>query len=208
MRKRLQEAEYRAKQREELHPEIMNAEEQKANEKGFMYIRRNEKNRARFSPLINENFWCIIQQEYLTNAEKALFVDLLVLVELGTNLIIHPSLDRYCSITDIAALLKRELRSTRGLIHHLIHKGILYELVDPSQIKNYGRVVSERPLYVNPEVSYSGDRNKINMMAARQVASFDRMEKSKVLLPWKLDFRLNDEYARLVEREKRFRRKR
>ncbi|MNI71382.1 hypothetical protein D3C73_1272530 [compost metagenome] len=139
----------------------------------------------------------------MTNAEKALFIDLLVLVELGTNLIIHPSQDRYCSITDIAALLKRELRSTRGLIQQLIHKGILYEFVDPSQIRNYGRVVSERPLYVNPEVSYSGDRNRINMIAARQVSSFDRMEKNKVLLPWKLDFKLHDEYAKLVEREKR-----
>lgn len=206
MRKKLQEAELKAKQREELNPHILNMEEQKANEKGYTFIKIREKNRARFSPLINENFWCIIQHEYLTNAEKAIFIDLLVLLDLGSNAIIHPIEYRYCSITDIAALLKRELRSTRGLIKQLLDKGILYEHVDPSQVRSYGRVISERPLYMNPEVSYAGDRNRINKAVAWQVVSFDRMEKAKVLLPWKLEFDENDECAKLVEREKRKRR--
>lgn len=202
LRKSLQQAERNARERERLHPELMNQEERKANEMGFMYIKKKQMNKAKTSPLIIENFWTIIQYEYLTNAEKAMLIDLLVLVELGTNIIAHPNERRYCSITEIALFLKRELRSTRGLIQQLIQKGIVYEMVDPSQIKEYGRVVSERPLFINPEVSYAGDRNRINMVIARQVSSFDHMEKKKIQLPWKIDFNLDDSYARLVEREK------
>lgn len=202
LRKSFQQAEQNARERERLHPEIMNREEQKANEMGFMYIKKKQMNKARTSPLIIENFWTIIQYEYLTNAEKALLIDLLVLVELGTNIIAHPNERRYCSVTEIAAFLKRELRSTRGLIQQLIQKGIVYEMVDPSQIKEYGRVVSERPLFINPEVSYAGDRNRINKVIARQVSSFDHMERKKIYLPWKIDFTLEDSDARLIEREK------
>lgn len=203
LNKRLQEAELKAKKRDDIDLEAMNREERKANLRGFTTIRLNPKNKARFSPLINDNYWCLLQHEYLTGAEKALFMDLMVLTEIGTNALLHPVEDKFCNITEIAFFLKRDLRNTRRLIDQLIAKGLIYEFVDPSQIKTYGRVITERPLYLNPEISYAGDRNRINMVLARQVAQFDHLERKNILLPWKVTFSRHDAYARLEERHER-----
>jgi len=168
-----------------------------------MLIRRRPKNDARFSQLICENFFCLSQHEYMTGAEKALLIDLLALLEVGTNAIVHPEHGRFCTITEIAELLKREVRSVRRLISPMIEKGIIYELIDPSQIKEYGRVITERPLYVNPEIAYAGDRDKVNAVLARQVLQYDHIRKNKIDLPWKLEYQPNAEYARLVRQKKR-----
>ena len=139
----------------------------------------------------------------MTGAEKALLIDLLSLLELGTNAIVHPKHGRFCTVTEIAELLKRETRSVRRLISPMIEKGVIYELVDPSEIKEYGRVITERPLYVNPEIAYAGDRDKVNAVLARQVLQYDHIKRNKIDLPWKLEYEAHAEYARLVRRKKR-----
>lgn len=203
LRQRLQIAEVRARQKERSWPnellESVEKAEQQANERNFTLIRKRQKNTARFSQLISENFLCLIQHHYMTNAEKSLLIDLLSLLELNTNAIINPKKGKFCTITEIATILNREVRSVRRVISPMIEKGIIYELVDPSQIKTYGRVVTERPLYVNPEIAYAGDRNKVNAVLARQVIQYDHIKRNKVGLPWKLEYEANAEHARLVK---------
>lgn len=207
LRQRLQTAEIRARQSDPFWSdrllESVEKAEQRANERNFMLIRKRPKNDAKFSQLISENFFCLTRHEYMTGAEKALLIDLLSLLELGTNAIVHPAQNRFCTITEIAALLKREVRSVRRLISPMIEKGIIYELVDPSEIKEYGRVITERPLYVNPEIAYAGDRNRVNAVLARQVLQYDHIKRNKVDLPWKLAHEPHAEYARLVRQKKK-----
>ena len=207
LRRRMQEAEIRARNQDYSWADGLLEEaeraERRANERNFMLIRRRQKNNARFSQIISENFFCLTQHEYMTGAEKALLIDLLSLLELGTNAIVHPDQGRFCTITEIAELLKREVRSVRRLISPMIEKGVIYELVDPSEIKEYGRVITERPLYVNPEIAYAGDRDKINAVLARQVLQYDHIKRNKIDLPWKLEYEPHAEYARLVRQKKR-----
>jgi len=207
LRRRMQEAEVRARNQDHSWADTLLEDvervERRANERGFMLIRRRQKNNARFSQVISENFFCLTQHEYMTGAEKALLIDLLSLLELGTNAIVHPKHGRFCTVTEIAELLKRETRSVRRLISPMIEKGVIYELVDPSEIKEYGRVITERPLYVNPEIAYAGDRDKVNAVLARQVLQYDHIKRNKIDLPWKLEYEAHAEYARLVRRKKR-----
>ncbi|WP_027093279.1 hypothetical protein [Cohnella thermotolerans] len=207
LRRRLREAEVRARNQDYSWADGLLEEaeraERRANERSFMLIRRRQKNNAWFSQVISENFFCLTRHEYMTGAEKALLIDLLSLLELGTNAIVHPDQNRFCTVTEIAELLKRKLRNTRELINKLIEKGIIYEFVDPSQIKEYGRVITERPLYVNPEIAYAGDRNKVNAVMARQVIQYDHIKRNKINLPWKLEYEPNAEYARLIHQKKR-----
>lgn len=201
LKQRLQQAELKAKKRERIDLEVIEKEMRKADERKLLIISQRSKNKARFSQINNENYLHLVYCEYMTGAEKSIFTELIVLTELGTNAIIHPIKGKFCTITEISQLLKRELRSVRRLITPLIEKGLVYEFVDPSELKEYGRVMTERPLYINPEIAYSGDRNRVNAVLARQVMNYDHIEKRKVYLPWKLAYEPHDEYARLVERK-------
>ncbi|OZU89024.1 hypothetical protein CIL03_08380 [Virgibacillus indicus] len=80
-------------------------------------------------------------------------------------------------------------------------KGMLFEFADIQEIKEFKRNVTQRPLFMNPEIIYAGDRNRINATLARLVMEFDKLERQKVYLEWKLWLKNGSEFGKLYRRK-------
>lgn len=199
----MNQAELHARKRDEIDLEYMELQERKANEQGFTVIKKRTYNRAQFIQIIYENYDYLRTEKYLTRAEKAFILDLTVLTELYTNAIADKKTGHFYSISQIARKLERDLSGTSDLINQLIQKCIIYEFVDAFEIKEFGRNVTERPLFFNPEIVCCSDRNRINPTLTKLAIRFDRLERNKVFLPWKLMLEPNAKYGKLEERRKR-----
>lgn len=191
----------------EINLDALNDEYRKAKERNLRLIPLEYKNRAQFTQTIAPNMRHLIKQQYLTNAEMAFLFSLSGYVEMHSNAIVSQGKSeqgQYLKVVDIANLLNYSERQASRLINSLIEKGIIYECTDALTIKKYGRVVEERPLFLNPEIIFSGNRNKINATLCRLIINADHLEKSKnptAKLPWKLWLESGCEYGRLYRRD-------
>jgi len=185
----------------------MNHQYNLAKDRGLMVIPLADKNRAQFAQMIAPNIRHLVKQKYLTTAEMAFLTSISGYIEMHSNAIISyedNERGQYLKITDISSLLNYSERQASRIINGLIEKGIIYEYVDSLMIKKYGRVVEERPLFLNPEIIFSGNRNKINATLCRLVMNADHLERSKkpsVKLPWKLWIESGCEFGRLYRRD-------
>ncbi|GAB3051209.1 hypothetical protein [Virgibacillus ainsalahensis] len=176
-------------------------EEEKANEKGYGLFKLKQKNNAHFCQAIQENLDMVIKSKHLTNSEIGLLLSLMPLVQLHSNAIIERETNEFMSISKIARYLDRERTATSKIISRLLQKGMLFEFVNVQEIKEHKRSITQRPLFMNPEIIYSGDRNRINATLSRLVMEFDRLERKKVYLPWKLWLKNGSEFGRLYRRK-------
>lgn len=208
----LQQAEQRANKRDldrNIDLTVVAQEEQKANANGYTIVKKKKTSKVAFAQIIQPNLAYLTSKSYLTNAEMAFLLSLTNFVELHSNAIVQKRFvgDRYesngqfCTVSYIAEALGKNLSNTSKLINELINKSIIFEFVDAYEIKMYGRVVSERPLFFNPEIVYAGDRDKINATLAKLVMQYNRLEKNKMYLPYKLLIQPNQEYGKIVTRK-------
>lgn len=206
------EAEKRARLRDyqrEVDLLAIERELQKAEESGLMLVRTQRKNRAVFTQIITENTNYLLERQYMTTAEKSFLYDLANFVEMHSNAIVKPDgTGKYMTITDLAKALHYSVRHVRTLTNRLIEKGIIYEFVDTQSLKKYGRVVEERPLFLNPEIIFRGDKNRINATLCRLVMNADHLEKAKMYLPLKVWIGHNEEYGKLYRRNTWLKKKR
>ncbi|GGA35285.1 hypothetical protein GCM10007416_05170 [Kroppenstedtia guangzhouensis] len=204
LKQALNQAELKARQRDSnlaVNLEQVAAEEKKANEQGFTIVKRRNTNKAGFVQSIKENIGMLVRNKYLTNAELAFVYSLHELVELHSNAIVDPETGQFLTVSEIARTLKRNVKKTSTMINDLIDKGIIYEFVNVHELKEFGRAVSERPFFMNPEIVLCGDRNRINATLSRLVLMNDQFEKKKIPLAWKLWLHPNDEYGKLYRRK-------
>lgn len=204
LKQALNQAELKARQRDSnlaVNLEQVAAEEKKANEQGFTIVKRRNTNKAGFVQSIKENMGMLVRNKYLTNAELAFVYSLHELVELHSNAIVDPETGQFLTVSEIARTLKRNVKKTSTMINDLIDKGIIYEFVNVHELKEFGRAVSERPFFMNPEIVLCGDRNRINATLSRLVLMNDQFEKKKIPLAWKLWLHPNDEYGKLYRRK-------
>ncbi len=176
----------------------------KARERGLKIIPFTAKNRAQFAQVIAPNMRYLTKKDYLTTAEMAFLFSISGYIEMHSNAIVSyedNECGQYLRIADIGSLLNYSESQTSRLVNSLINKGVVYEYVDALTIKKYGRVVHERPLFLNPEIIFCGDRNRVNATLCRLVMNADHLEKSKVRLPWKLWLDKGCEYGRLYKRD-------
>ena len=176
-------------------------EERKANEQGYGLYKLKDKNKALFVQAIQQNLDVLIRKEYLTNAELGFLFSLMPLVELHSNGITDPETGQFMTVSDFAKYLKRERTGFSSTIQSLLEKGILLEIVDSQEIKEHKRSVTRRPIFMNPEIIYAGDRNRINATLSKLVIEFDKLERKKVLLMWKLWIKNGEEFGRLFTRK-------
>lgn len=176
-------------------------EERKANAIGYTLYKINPKNKASFVQIIKENLFQLVETKYLSNAELGFIFSLTPLIEMHTNALARPDNGQFFTITEIANFLGRDLSGTSKSINKLIEKGILYEFVDVNEIKKYRRLVSQRPIFMNPEIVYCGDRNKIDATLCRLVINADHLEKQGIKLEWKVWLQPNDKHGRLYRRK-------
>lgn len=199
----ISDAEERARKRDlerQINVDLLARELQKASEQNVKIVHITPKNPAGFVQVIAENLNYIIESEYLSTSELAFLMSVLGRVEMHSNAIVDAE-GRYMTVTALAESAKYSVRQARTLVSALLEKGIIYEFVDAQQLKRHGRVVEERPLYLNPEIIFCGDKNRINATLCRLAINADPLERRKILLPWKLWIEPSAEFGRLYRRK-------
>ncbi|WP_040980392.1 MULTISPECIES: MarR family transcriptional regulator [Oceanobacillus] len=177
----------------------INELERRANAHGFSLYKINQKNKAVFTQTINENLEILIKSNHLTNAEYTLLFLLMPFVELHSNAIVNSD-GQFMSVSELAATLKRERTRLSKTISQLLEKGILFEFVNAQELKKYKRNISQRPFFINPEIIFRGDRNRVNATLTRLVMEFDVLESQGIKLSWKLYLKSAEEYGKLYKR--------
>lgn len=181
--------------------DIVNQIDQKAKNAGYSLIKTRGINRASFTQLIDDNWDLLTQKGYLTNQESGFMLDITPLIQFQTNAIADVETGQFLTVSCIAKYLKRDRSGVSRMINSLTEKGILFEFVDVEEIKKYKRNIHERPLFVNPELFYKGNRNRIDAALVTLVDHFDKLEKSKVLLAWKVFRKPNESFGQLYRRK-------
>lgn len=204
LKQSLQQAELKAKKRVEIDLSTVNAEEAKANEQGFMIVRQRQRtvNQTRFSQTIDQNIAYLCQEQYLTSAEFSFIFTLAPMLKMNVNAIVDPVSGQYCSVSEIASFLKRSRQKTSEMISALIEKGIMYEFANVHELKIYGRHVTRRPFFLNPEILCCGDKNRLQSGIIQLMIHSNILEKVGVKLPIKAVVEPHGQYGKLVKRKK------
>lgn len=204
LKQSLQQAELKAKKRIEIDLSTVNAEEAKANEQGFMIVRQRQRtvNQTRFSQTIDQNISYLCQAQYLTSAEFSFIFTLAPMLKMNVNAIVDPVSGQYSSVSEIAAYLKRSRQKTSEMISALIEKGIMYEFANVHELKIYGRHVTRRPFFLNPEILCCGDKNRLQSGIVQLMIHYNILEKTGVKLPIKAVVEPHGKYGKLVKRKR------
>ncbi|MFD1362694.1 hypothetical protein ACFQ4A_13625 [Lentibacillus salinarum] len=179
----------------------VNEQEKNANEMGYGLYKIKDTNKAPFGQQNIENIDALNQHNYLSFTELGFLSAISPLIEMGSNAIIDPGTGKLLSITGIAKYLKKSRASISNTMNKLITKGIIFEITDANDLLKFNRSVSERPLLLNPEFSYRGDRNDIDLTLTKFLVSSDKIEEQKIYLPWKVWFSQNHNGGRLYRRQ-------
>ncbi|MCP1133305.1 hypothetical protein NKT34_08390 [Paenibacillus polysaccharolyticus] len=203
LRQTIQQAELEAKRRLEIDLSTVNMEEAKANEQGFMIVRKKQKlsNQTRFSQTIDMNISYLCQAQYLTSAEFSFIFTLAPMLKIGVNAIVDPQTGQYCSVSEIATFLKRSRQKTSEMISALIEKGVMYEFANTHELKIHGRHVTRRPFFLNPEILCCGDKNKLESGITQLMIHFNILERAGIKLPIKAVVEPHSTYGKLVRRK-------
>lgn len=204
----LRKAEINAKKRDDkireekfIDLEVVNRVEEKANNLGYGLYKKKDKNRANFTQIINDNWDIIIRKNYLTNSELSFLISVQSLVEFNVNAIANRETGQFMTISEIARYLNKDRSGVSTTIQSLIKKGILFEFVNVDEIIEFNRSVTSRAIFMNPELFYAGDRNKIDGTLTMLVNKYDKLEKNKILLRWKVWRRAGEQFGKLYSRK-------
>lgn len=175
----------------------------------FTLVKVKGVNKAEFTQIITDNVRCLLDHRYLTRPEQAFIFSISYTVELHSNALVRHkvtdeglrSTGEFLTVSEIAEMMDITRQTASSIINSLVKKGVLYELADVEQIKAYGRVMSERALFVNPEILFAGDRNRINATLCRMVIGADRIERAHIRMPWKVWLKEGAEWGRLYKRD-------
>jgi hypothetical protein len=167
---------------------IVNEQEQKASKRNAILIMKRNTNKTRFVQIIQENLRYLVESKtkILTGANLALILKLTPYIELGSNMLASTNREGPMPISVLARNLCSDRATLSKNINNLLDVGILYEFVDVNMYRKYNRSVEERPLFMNPEIIASGDKNKIELTLTRLHLLNDRLEKKGILLPRKI----------------------
>ena len=208
MKEKLNEAEKNARLRDieveknnYIDLEKVNEIEKKANDLGYGLYKKRNINQAKFIQTIHENLEVLIKKQYLTNAELSFMLSIFPLIDYQTNAILSKDGKEFLNVSQIAKYLNKTRNPVSKTINSLIEKGILFEFVDIEEIKKYKRNISARILFVNPELFYAGDRNKIDSTLTLLVTQNDKLEKNGMLLNWKVWRKKGETFGRLYRRK-------
>lgn len=179
----------------------VNEQEKNANERGYGLYKIKDVNKAPFGQTISDNIDILRQHNYLTGGEKIFLFDVNPLIEMNSNGLVNRNNGKFMTVSGIAKYMKKSVPGISTVVNQLIKKGVLYELTNTQELKLFGRVITQRPLFMNPEIIYKGNRNKVNATLSRLAMNLDPFERQKILLKWKIWIPPNGEYGKLYERK-------
>lgn len=181
---------------------IVDEIEKQADELGYMLIKKSGKNHSIFTQNISDNIEIIVRENYLTMNELGFLMSIQPLIEYQINAIMNKETNSFMTVSEIAKYLRRDRTGVSRTISSLLEKGILFEFVNVQEIKKFNRNVSSRTLFVNPELFYSGDRNKIDGTLATLVSEYDQLENNGIKLDWKVWKKSGRSFGRLYSRKR------
>jgi hypothetical protein len=197
-------AEEKAKERDNATRTInvrgITTEAEKAQKLGYGIYKLRKINAAPFVQSNANNLQFLISTGYLTDPEWNVSSKIQTLCELNTNAIIDPQTKQFMNVSEIAQFLKRDRVAVGKLLNALLRKGVLYEIVNSQEIREHGRPVTERPLYMNPELYYAGNRNQVNAILSKICISSDFLEKKGIKLSWKIWYESGEKFGKLITR--------
>ena len=199
--KKVRERDRKVEEENYINLELVNEIEEKANKLGYGLYKIKDINHASFTQTINDNWDIIIRNNYLTSSELAFVMSIQSLIEFNSNAIVERETGRFMTVSDIAKYLKRNRSGVSQIIQSLISKGILFEFVNVDEIREFNRSVTARTLFMNPELFYAGDRNRIDSTLSLLVSEYDKLEKNGILLEWKVWKKPNKQYGKLYKRK-------
>lgn len=179
----------------------VNEQEKRANSIGYGLYKIKDSNRCPFAQDIIDNLDVLNRMNYLTTAEYAFVQMIKPLVAISTNEIVNRKKKESITIAGIAKYLNKDRSGVSRTVNKLIEKGILLEIVDPEDLMLFNRTVTERPILMNPEIVYNGDKNNINKTLIKLITTNDVLEGNKIYLPWKVWFNKGDRSGRLYARK-------
>lgn len=162
---RLQEAELKAKQAEDiLTPEEFekaNELQAKANSRGMKLVpERRVKSNVRFVQVMQENWSFLQSQSYLKSEDIVFLMSLIPYIALHSNKIVeNPKLKNPAPLnqSELAAALGTSKTKVSRVVNNLVKKGIMARTesgVEDNNARAYA-------LSVNPHILFAGDRDKI-----------------------------------------------
>jgi len=188
-------------EREKVNIHEVNKQEKVANSIGYGLYKIKDTNKAPFGQTISENIEMLRDHEYLTGADKAFLFDIEPLIEMHSNILVNKSTGEFMTVSDIARCLDKSVPHTSKIVNRLINKGVLFEMTNVQEIKQFGRSITKRPIFMNPEIMFKGNRNEINASLARLTMNLDPFEKQKIHLPWKVWMPLHAQSGKLYRRK-------
>lgn len=177
-----------------------------ATDRGYKVIlKKSDYSRALFCQLIMDNIaYLSTKTDNITNSELGFLFKLSSLVERYSNALIkiEPRTSygfkfkrRYATVSWIADFFNYSSRSyVSKLINSLIKKGIILEDPEAENSK------SSRVLYINPEILYRGNKNKVSKKLCDILQTNDPLEENGVKLPWKIWIHQNERSGKLYKR--------
>lgn len=199
--KRARKRDLQVEKAQEIDLEKIEEIERQADEQGYMIIKKNNTNQTPFTQVISDNLNIINEHAYLTSSELGFLMSLLPFLEYQINAIIDKETNTFMTVSEIANKLKRDRAGVSRLISSLIEKGIIFEFVNARELKEFNRNVTSRTLFLNPELFYVGDRNKIDGTLATLVFENDILEKNDIKLDWKVYKKSGHTFGRLYNRK-------
>lgn len=203
LRRAFNKAEEKAKSRDnEMDIDIkgITDETEKARRLGYGIHKLKKINSAPFVQSNANNLQFLISTGYLTDPEWNVSSKIQTLCELNTNAIVNPETKQFMNVSEIAQFLRRDRVAVGKLLNALLKKGVLYEIVNAQEIREHGRPVTERPLYMNPELYYAGNRNQVNAILSKICVKSDMLEKKGIKLSWKIWYESGEKFGKLVTR--------
>lgn len=171
----------------------------------------NPANRARFIQIIQDNwlYLLVVKSDYLSQSEISTIIKLCTLTNKYYNLLTeyekrsgYGYIDnkQYASISYMAEFFGESRSNFSKKVNSLINKGIIIEDRDKVEKDVNEKKFNIIPLYMNPQICYQGDRNKMYGKLSRLVIEDDILEQNGILLPWKVWIGDYDKYGKLIKR--------
>lgn len=186
----------------------VNEQERKAQDRNAMIIFKKDVNKTRFVQVIQQNMGYLLEHKVLSTSNLALIMRIIPFIELQSNMLVKgEDHNQMITITYLAKKLELSRPSLSSSITVLAKLGIVHEIVNVAMIRKYGATKEERPIFLNPEIVFAGDKNKIDLTLTRLHIQNDQLEKRGILLPYKVWLNQTGNAGRLYSRSTYLRRK-